>query len=448
MTLLVPVMLFSWVPITIMFFLILRPQTAVVCSVIGGILFLPMATYDLQAIPEYSKVTAIAIGLVIGGSVAGKSHRADFHWQIYDLPMAIWCFFCPVASSMSNGLGLYDGLSGTLENIAHWGVFYWTGRLYFRECSSLRDLSLGIVIGGLIYIPLCLYEFRMSPQLSNIFYGFFPHSFAQHYRYGGYRPIVFMQHGLMVAFWMAQASIISFWLWRSKIISHLKGIPIGLIAISLTAITIFCKSANGWFFLFIGIASYFLFKSPKLVRFSRFILLLIPLYWFCRCTQIISYENLQAVAELVFDTDRVRSLSIRLLQEDLFSLKAWDRPILGWGGWHRGWPLNPQTGELVDLPVDSLWIITFSTRGFVGLVNLYLAMLIGPWFIFSRYGIGEKHDNEKEMTFHVDAIVIGLAIVFFMIDSLMNGMINPVFIVCSGALISYHIASKHNSNVV
>ncbi|MBV5327317.1 MAG: hypothetical protein JZU65_06720, partial [Chlorobium sp.] len=84
-----------------------------------------------------------------------------------------------------------------------WGVPFLAGRIYFKDESTIKDLHRGIIIGGLIYMVLCLYEIRMSPQLNNMLYGFFPHSWVQHLRYGGFRPIVFMQHGLMVALWMA-----------------------------------------------------------------------------------------------------------------------------------------------------------------------------------------------------------------------------------------------------
>ena len=59
------------------------------------------------------------------------------------------------------------------------------------------------VLGGLIYVPLCLFEVRMSPQLHNMVYGFAQHSFGQTVRGGGWRPMVFMQHGLAVGLFMS-----------------------------------------------------------------------------------------------------------------------------------------------------------------------------------------------------------------------------------------------------
>jgi hypothetical protein len=47
-------------------------------------------------------------------------------------------------------------------------------------------------------------------------YGYFPHSFAQQLRYGGYRPVVFMGHGLLVALFAAIALISAVVMWQLK----------------------------------------------------------------------------------------------------------------------------------------------------------------------------------------------------------------------------------------
>ena len=87
----------------------------------------------------------------------------------------------------------------------------------------------------------------MSPQLSNMFYGFFPHSWQQHVREGHFRPIVFMQHGLMVSLWMAVSSVTAFWLWRSEQLKEIKNIPMGVVFI-LLSITCLVFQINQRFF--------------------------------------------------------------------------------------------------------------------------------------------------------------------------------------------------------
>ncbi len=41
--------------------------------------------------------------------------------------MAVWCA-CPIASSLTNGLGLYDGLSASFGRFVMWGLPYLLGR--------------------------------------------------------------------------------------------------------------------------------------------------------------------------------------------------------------------------------------------------------------------------------------------------------------------------------
>jgi hypothetical protein len=434
----VPIMLFGWVPLTVFLFFTLKPHHAVLCSVIGGWLFLPMSGFDLPGIPAYTKGTAIAIGLILGGRISGHRKSSSFQWRKYDIPMIIWCL-CPIASSLSNQLGLYNGLSDTFSQIIIWGIPYLCGRMYFNNAKTLYDLALGIVIGGLLYMPLCLYEIRMSPQLSNIFYGFFPHSFAQHARYGGFRPIVFMQHGLMVALWLAVATTITFWLWRNKELKYIKGIPVSIIFMSLAITTVLCKTAGAWFALIIGCGSYVLFHSLKMRLPFLLLLLVVPVYIGFRTTGLVTAHDIEIQAARFVDSDRIESLGIRLRQEDLFSTKAMERPLLGWGGYGRGWPLDPDTGQKMIQMVDSLWLITFSSKGFLGILSLVTATLIGPWIIL-RSTRKDRNDSDSST---IVPVVLSIIVILFMIDSLINGMLNPVYILIAGALISWHINQKH-----
>ena len=103
---------------------------------------------------------------------------------------------------------------------------YLIGRIYFSDAAGLRELAVGIFIGGLVYIPFCLYEIRLSPQLHRIVYGYHAHSFAQTYRFGGWRPTVFMDHGLMVGLWMAMSCLAGIWLYVSGTLRSIRGISL------------------------------------------------------------------------------------------------------------------------------------------------------------------------------------------------------------------------------
>ena len=437
MTVLVPIMLFGWIPISVTAFLVLPPRKAVAVSVIGGVLLLPMTGYDLLYLPRYDKITAIALGVIAGSALTASRYQSRVEWGYHDIPMIAWCFLCPLATSLSNRLGVYDGLSTLLTRSLYWGAFYWAGRKFFGDRSSLRELSLWIVMGGLVYVPLALFEIRMSPQLSMIVYGFFPHQWLQHMRYGGYRPIVFMQHGLMVSLWMAICSTIALWLWLKHEVGKIFGVPIPVVVITLVSVTVLCKSANGWFFLCAGFVAYLLFHRSRSLWLLRLAILLIPAYIILRATNTVSLEYIEFLASHVFDDERVHSLFLRLLEENAFSQKALQRPLFGWGGWGRGWPIDQLTDQRIVRAVDSQWLIVFSQHGIAGLFSFYGAMLVGPWYALRQHGARLKHNGvRKDGTSSFYSVLLSVVVIFFVVDSLVNGMPNPVYVLCTGALVS------------
>nr|WP_320010665.1 hypothetical protein [uncultured Desulfobulbus sp.] len=440
MSFLIPIALLGWIPLTILLFLNFKPHHAAMVSVIGGTLFLPMAGYDLPGLPPLTKNSVIGIGLLLGSRLSGQRRIAEFSWSRYDLPMLIWCL-CPLPSSLSNDLGLYDGLAGIWTNLSLWGIPYLAGRVYINSSEKLRDLCVAIAIGGLVYLPLCLFEIRMSPQLSNIIYGFFPHDWVQHIRYGGFRPIVFMQHGLMVALWMAVTTTATFWLWRAKVVTRLKGIPISLCAITMIVTTILCKSANGWITLAIGLGSYFLFRLSGSIKPFRWLIILIPCYMLLRITGGIEAGTIETRMSRVFDSERVSSLTIRLQQEDLFIDKMLRQPIFGWGIMGKAWPRvgEDDKGKKAIGMIDALWLIVVSTRGLIGIIAMTSMMLIGPWRSLPRM----RQQYQTTDTLHQPIpLVLSLTVLLFMIDSLFNGMINLVYILVSGALLGWSLEQK------
>jgi len=92
---------------------------------------------------------------------------------------------------------------------------YFIGRVYFTDAESVRELAIGFFISGLIYIPICLFEIRMSPQLSKWLYGFDAGFSGQ--RLGGWRPTGLMASGLMLGMWMTAASLCAVWLWYTEV---------------------------------------------------------------------------------------------------------------------------------------------------------------------------------------------------------------------------------------
>ena len=194
----------GWIPLLLAIFALLPARRAVLAGFVLGWLFLPNAEFALAGLPDYTKTSATSLGCLLGALVFNGGRLLALRPRLMDVPMMVWVG-CPFITSLSNGLGPYDGVSAVAEQAVVWGVPYLLGRAYVSDLAGLREMAVALVLAGLVYVPLCLFEIRMSPQLHRIFYGFHPHEFVQHIRYGGYRPMVFMQHGLMVATLMGTA---------------------------------------------------------------------------------------------------------------------------------------------------------------------------------------------------------------------------------------------------
>ncbi len=245
----------------------------------------------------------------------------------------------------------------------------------------------------------------------------------------------------MVALWMALSTTIIFWYWRNNEEKHIKGFPLSVLFVALAVTTILCKSANGWTALAIGISSYILYSNFKAVPFIEILFLITPLYIISRTSSILSAHEIVTVAEIFFDEERIISLSTRLQQEDLINVQALKRPLLGWGYFGRGMPIDPVTGERIRMARDALWLISFQTHGFVGLISLYSSLLLGPWLMLRN----RKRLIKSELNYYLAfAIALSLIVILFSIDSLLNGMFSPLYITISGALISLYMVIFKN----
>src|SRR6476620_1180336 len=145
MTFLVDVMLYGWIPVVIYLFVVMPPRRAVISAFLIAWLFLPMAGYKVQGLPDYTKMSATCFGLMLAATLFDPDRILRFRPKWIDLPVAIYCvspFFTSVFNEI-NGVGVYDGLSVMLGQIVTWGLPYLIGRVYFDDLASLRELAIG-----------------------------------------------------------------------------------------------------------------------------------------------------------------------------------------------------------------------------------------------------------------------------------------------------------------
>lgn len=424
------VTLFAWPPAMLILALILPVRRVILISIIGGNLLLPATAISFAGFPNYTKSLASGLGALIPATIFAFSNLTKWRTTLLDL-FFLGFLLAPSISSLLNGLGLYDAISIFVSRFLEWGVAYWLGRVLFANLSALRDICVAIVLSAIAYAPLCLYEIVMSPQLSRIVYGFFPSSssWIMTKRMGGWRPQVFMSHGLALAAWMAAAALVAWILWRSKAIRNIWGIPISWIAIGLVIITIMLRSTGAAMLLLGLIAAAECIQATRL-RPLLLALVLVPMGYIGLRTLGWEGQQLVRFAEATVP-ERAGSLSMRLENDQMIADKAMKRPIFGWGGWGR-WRVRDEFGNDITVS-DSWWGILVGTTGLFGLVCTY-ATFISPLFPLSL------HKSRKRIFIGPlgAAWAVGFGVLLFVLDTLFNAMPNTSFILMAATLVSIY----------
>lgn len=424
---LVYIVMFGWIPAVLYLFSRYPARSAVVISFITAWLFLPQAAFPLLGLPDYTKMTATCYGVLLATIVFDVQRFNSFKFGWLDIPMLIWCI-CPFASSMTNDLGWYDGVSAVISQVAIWGIPYYLGRVYLNNLDGLNKLAIGIFVGGLVYIPLCLLEIRISPQLHRIVYGFHASGdFSQAIRYGGYRPTVFMQHGLMVGAWMIAAALIGVWLWKAGVIRRFWGIPMSQLVAGLLLISVLVKSTGALMLLALGLVILFIAKWFRSSIVLLLVIFSISAYIYLGTTGTYVTDQIVFSMSRVFPEERIQSLEFRFNNEEMLSDKARERMIFGWGGWGRN-RVYDEWGKDISI-TDSLWIITFGVNGVVGLISLTASLLLPVIGFLQRYP-ANLWFNPKVAPGAALAVLLTL----YMLDCLLNAMINPIYIVACGGI--------------
>lgn len=430
MTPLVPLVMFGWIPFVFYLFMRFPSQRAVVIAFVIAWLFLPQAGYPLPGLPDYTKMSATCYGIMLATALFDGDRFTKFTPSWVDIPMVICCV-SPLITSLTNGLGLYDGFSALLDQTVTWGLPYFLGRLYIGNWAGLKYLATIIFMGGLAYVPLCFIELVISPQLHRIFYGFHAARFDQAIRYGGYRPSVFMQHGLAVGAWMMAATLISIWLWQAGIFKKFLGIPMKILVAVMVVMLVLVKSTGAYILFVLGLACMWLAKRHKKTFLVTMLAATVAVYLGVAASGVItpeSREEFMTRLEQVLPEERVGSLRFRLINEEMLSEKARERPLFGWGGWGRARIYNEE-GEDISV-TDSLWIIAFGNRGAIGLASLFGSFLLPVVaFCWSNY--------PGRLWMHpvvAPAAMISVVLVLFMVDCVLNAMTNPVYTLAAGGL--------------
>ncbi len=413
-------------------------QLATLITIIGGFMVLAVKTsVDFPLIPPLGKHSMPVLSAVLGCWLIKKQKIKYFSnkglIQVLVIMLFIGTFITAVLNSdqvivgakVLPGLTLHDAISSVI------GVFlqitpFFIGRQFFRTHQDQLMMFRFIVGAGLIYSIPILYEIRMSPQLHTLFYGYFPHSFAQQARGGGFRAVVFMGHGLAVSFFVACVLLAATALEKSA--EKIRNFSPQMVSYYFLIVLVLCKSKGA---LLYGIFGFLLIKKMpyKMQLRAAIILALITLlYPSMSIMKIFPHQAIVQTAADYLGADRAGSLEFRFDNEHILLEQAKKRFLFGWGGWGRNRARDEESGEDISV-TDGYWIIIMGTSGLVGFIATFGLLAIS---IFRAKKAAELiKDKQQHILVAAHALIVGL----IMIEQIPNASLTPWLWLVVGALL-------------
>lgn len=374
-----------WPFVSLAFYARMGAAWATIWTILGGYLLLPSVTaIQLPLLPNLDKGVAAALGGLIGMALVSR----DGQLALPRSPLVRWMMLlyvlAPLVSAADNrdvliagpsripGMSVYDAVSFALGNAATLVPMVLAASVLGSERGAGR-LMRAFTVGGLAYALPILLEVRLSPQLNVWIYGFFAHDFIQMIRYGGYRPMVFLTHGLWVALFAFMAAASAAHIARVRGFAMKPLVMLGF----LLVIVVMCKSMGAIVYA-VAVVPLILLATPR-----QQILVAASLGLLVASYPLLRYFGLfpaQALVDLVsaIDTERALSLNFRFTNEAALLEHASERMLLGWSGWGRHMVFDSVSGESISIS-DGRWIIALGVGGLVGYV-IEFGLLLLPIF--------------------------------------------------------------------
>jgi hypothetical protein len=321
----------------------------------------------------------------------------------------------------------YDAVHVIVEDAFDYVLPLIFGAAMFKDRKELSILLRIVAGAGLVYSVLQLVEIRLSPQLHNWVYGFFQHSFSQTIRGGGFRPTVFMEHGIAVAMFNLVAVTAAAVLYKVK--SRVLRIPSGWVLPYLWLVLLLSKSAAAFLYSLVAVPLILLASPKTQLRVAILLGVIVLIYPTLRGSGLVPVDDINAWVTSKLGEDRAGSLMFRFVNEERLLEHANERYFFGWGWYGRGYTYNPDTGDAAAIR-DGDWVITLGDWGRVGFFGKYLLLLM-PLFIVVRQLKWIRRESDRRLL-----AALGLTIGFSAFDLLPNGNFNHLIFVFSGAIMS------------
>lgn len=431
-------LLLCWIPVGGYLFYRYPIRVAILANFFGGWALLPGASYrpSTEEFPYWilavclpasyfiTKATIVGFVGLAGTFFFDFSNVRRFRPALCDIPAILWCCV-PLFSATAHWGTFHEGLRGSLYQTIAWGAPYLLGRIYFSDYESLLLAAKACVVAGLCYVPICIAEVYLGPQLYAFFYGYQPYRWVGAERYVGFRPIGFMEDGNQLGIWMATAALVSIALWVRRLVKRILGLPISWIAAGLTATTLLCQSVGSIVILLFLIPlvsvrrrSYLHVAGAVLV----FGVLAIVVF---RITNPVSLRRLaqqnSTVHSIATGLNQIgrSSLAWRLARDESDISIALQHPILGSGKWDWWQKLNSRPWDIC--------LLVFGMYGLIGLIAFEALQLL-PVIRTLLLPVNQRRPEVS----YLQLALVGL-ILMTDLDNFFNGaMILPYLLIIGG----------------
>src|SRR6266446_1644385 len=397
-------LLIAW-PVVALWLFKTRPiGQAILWTILGGYMLLPVgADLKFSMIPRFDKDSIPSLSALFGCVVVcGKSMRLSRGFGFVEILIIILLITpfitselntdpVPIGSRMLPGLDIYEAGSAVMAQLITLIPFF-LGRRFFRSGAEIEGVLRVLVIAGLVYSIPSLFEVRLSPQLHTLIYGYFPHMFEQQMRDGGFRPVVFMGHGLLVAFFICITTVAATVFWRTNTQAmRTVRLPASGITTYLGVVLVLCKTASATLYTAL-LVPLVLFAKPRMQLSVAVLLTSVALlYPVLRSVDLVPTSMILDWAGSI-NSDRERSLEVRFTNEDQLLQRASQRFLFGWGRYGRSF-IYDENGYETSL-TDGTWIITLGEFGFIGFLASF-GLLALPVFAAARsVSFGESNTDK------------------------------------------------------
>lgn len=398
------IVLFSW-PLVVWFvFSKYRIEIALPVAIIAGYLLLPVKTViDLPLLPALHKHTVPVLAASLFLLTAHQLNTKFRHNRglILRHPLAnilVFAFLIsPFLTVLSNpdplfyggvflpGLRLYDGFATVWIAIMNVLPFYLAFK-FLAYPEHQKTLVITLAIAGLIYAGPTLLEIIISPQLHRMVYGFSNVNWLTTLRGDGFRPVVFLEHGLRLSLFMSLCVLAA--LGASRVAPPKHRFSFLFVAAFVFTVLLLSRSL-GALLITIVLAPIVVLASTRFQLWTAGIIAIcILLFPMLRNADVIPTDRLVAIAQRI-DADRAASLQYRFNNEDILLARANERSLLGWGGYRRSRVFDSE-GRDVSV-TDGTWVIAFGNGGwlrYLAQFGLLTAPLILLAFRQRKFNIG------------------------------------------------------------